>query len=157
LNLYNQDGRTRVEEWIRSRGLRWRIIEMPVETRTVGEAARALGVSRSSIAKTIIVICGDAVIAAIVPGDRRLDLNKLSKIAIGCRLASPEQVRSITGFPAGGVPPIGLPRHVTVVMDGRLLGVDIAYGGGGGENLLLEFSPRELASLGLVIVADVSS
>lgn len=151
-----ESGKARVVSWIKSRGLSWEVLEMSSTTRTVDDAARALGVGRDRIVKTLIVVCRDTILAVIVPGDRRLDFSKLRGVGRDCRLARADEVEKITGYPAGGVPPVALPEHVKVIMDGSLLEKDFVYGGGGGENLLLRFSPRELASLGLAQVLDVS-
>jgi len=149
-------GRVKVEGWIRSHGLNWRVLEVPSSTRTVDDAARALGVSRDAIVKTLVVICRDSVLAVIVPGDRRLDISKLRGVARDCRLAKPGEVEALTGYSVGGVPPIALSEGVKVIVDRSLLDRGVVYGGGGGENLLLEFSPRDLVSLGFAVVLDVS-
>ena len=149
-------GRARVEEWVRSRNLSWRVLEMPVSTRTVDDAARALGVGRDAIVKTLIVVCRGGVLAVIIPGDRRLDLGKLRVVDRDCRLAKPEEIPVLTGYPAGGVPPVALPEDIRIVMDRSLLEKNVVYGGGGSESTLLEFSPRELAALANVVLLDVS-
>jgi prolyl-tRNA editing enzyme YbaK/EbsC (Cys-tRNA(Pro) deacylase) len=150
-------GRVKVEDWIKSRGLGWRVLVMPSTTRTVDDAARALGVSRDVIVKTLVVTCRDAILAVIIPGGRRLDVSKLRGIARDCRLARPDEVEVLTGYPVGGVPPIALPEGVKVILDRSLLDRDVVYGGGGDVNLLLEFQPRVLVELGLAMVLDVSS
>ena len=149
-------GKFRVEEWVRSRNLSWRVLEMPVTTRTVDDAARALGVGRDAIVKTIIVVCRSSVLAVIIPGDRRLDLGKLKVVDRDCRLAKPDEIPVLTGYPAGGVPPVALPENVRVVMDRGLLEKSVVYSGGGSENTLLEFSPRELVALVNAMLLDVS-
>jgi len=78
---------------------------MPFTTRTVDNAARVLGVGRDVIVKTLVVTCRDAILAVIMPGDRRLDIPKLRGIARDCRLARPDEVVVLTGYPVGGVPP----------------------------------------------------
>ncbi len=149
-------GKARVEEWIKLHELKWRVLDMPSSTKTVDDAARALGVSKSVIVKTLVVICENAVLAVIVPGDRRLDMSKLENLAKNCRFAKPKEVEILTGYPAGGVPPVALPESIKVIMDRVLLDKDVVYGGGGDLNSLLEFSPRDLVSLGFVVILDVS-
>lgn len=149
-------GRGRVEAWLRERGLDWRLIVMPGPTRTVPEAARQLGVEESLIVKTLVLICEGGVYAVIVPGDRRLSFEKLERIAGRCRMARRSEVEEATGYPAGGVPPVALPEDVGVIMDSRVAGMEVAYGGGGDERTLLEFRPHRLRELIQCIVADVS-
>ncbi|MCE4624883.1 MAG: hypothetical protein F7C35_03350 [Desulfurococcales archaeon] len=147
----------RVIEWIRRKGLKWRLIKADIPTNRVSDAARFLRVHRSRIVKTIIVTDGEKYYAAIIPGNRKLDVGKTSKL-LGrrVRLATKEEVLEATGYPAGGVPPVALPSGITVIMDKRLLDKDVVYGGGGGEDYLLEFNPRELVEEVKPLVADIS-
>ncbi|MDM7275205.1 MAG: YbaK/EbsC family protein [Thermoprotei archaeon] len=149
-------GRRDVEGYIVSKSLNWKLIEVPGSARTVDDAARLLGVDRSSIVKTLIVICEKGTYAAIVPGDRKLDMAKLRNIAGECRLAKPREVLEKTGYPAGGVPPIALTPHIKIIVDRGVLEKHIVYGGGGEERVLLEFSPQELLKVVEATVADVS-
>ena len=149
-------GRDRVESWLREHGLDWRLIVMPGSTRTVVEAARQLGVEESLIVKTLVLVCEGGVYAVIVSGDRRLSLEKVERIAGRCRMARRSEVEEATGYPAGGVPPVALPGDVGVIMDSRVAEMEVAYGGGGDERTLLEFSPRRLRELVQCIVTDVS-
>ncbi|MCE4611922.1 MAG: hypothetical protein F7B17_08130 [Desulfurococcales archaeon] len=149
-------GRERVEAWIREKGLGWRLITMPGPTRTVAEAASQLDVDASLIVKTLVLVCEGGVYAAIIPGDRRLSLDKVARIAGECRLARRGEVVGLTGYPAGGVPPVALPEGVRVIVDSRVASMSVAYGGGGDEMTLLEFKPGELLETVESIVADVS-
>ncbi|AFA38325.1 hypothetical protein Pogu_0298 [Pyrobaculum oguniense TE7] len=108
--------------------------------RTVRQAARAVGVDERKIVKTLVVKCGDEYRAYILRGIKRLDLE-----ALGCRLATPEEVQSVTGYQIGGVPPV---LAIPVFIDEELLGEDYVYGGGGDEYSLLRFKPRDLVERG---------
>jgi len=146
-----------VEEWVRRHGVRWRLIRASRRTTTVDDAARFLGVSRSRIVKTLIVIAGDEVYAVVIPGDKRLDINKLTSITgARPRLAKLGEVVEKTGYPVGGVPPIALPNHVKLVVDESLLKHDRVYGGGGEDGVLLEFNPKELVELVKPLVAKLT-
>ncbi len=149
-------GRDGVKSWIRKHNLDWELIVMPEPTRTVREAATQLGVSESTIIKTLVLVCDKGVYAVIVPGSRRLSLEKVGEIAGRCRLARRHEIREITGYPAGGVPPVALPENVTLIMDSEVEKMEVAYGGGGDERTLLKFSPRKLRDLVPCIVADIS-
>ncbi len=137
-----------VVEWIRKYGVKWRLIRASGRTTTVNDAARFLGVDRSRIVKTLIVVAGDDVYAVVIPGDKRLDMRKLANIVgVRPRLAKPEEVVEKTGYTVGGVPPIALPDSVKLVVDEFLLRHDRVYGGGGEDGVLLEFNPKELVEL----------
>lgn len=149
-------GVDRVRRWIESRGLAWEVIELPRPVRTVAEAAEAVGAGPEVIAKTVIAVCSRGVVAAVIPGDRRLDLSRLGSVAGECRLATPREVEEFTGYRVGGVPPSPLPEGVIVVVDESLLGRGFVYGGGGSDHALLRFSPRDLVEAVGAVVAGVS-
>jgi len=123
------------------------VIALQIPVRTVREAARAVGVSEDKIIKTIVVNCGGEFRAYILRGTKRLNVKSL-----GCRLATPEEVLSVTGYPVGGVPPVlGIP----VFIDEELLSEDYVYGGGGDDHSLLRFRPRDLVEKGLAEPVDL--
>ena len=117
------------------------VVKLEVPVRTVREAARAVGVGEDKIIKTIVVNCGREFRAYILRGTKRLDVKSL-----GCRLATPEEVLSVTGYPVGGVPPV---LNIPVFIDEELLNEDCVYGGGGDDHSLLRFKPRVLVEKGL--------
>ena len=147
-----------VERWVREHGVRWRLIRASGRTTTVDDAARSLGVDKSRIVKTLIVIACDEVYAVVIPGNKKLDMNKLANI-IGCkpRLAKPNEVVEKTGYHVGGVPPIALPSHVKLIVDESLLSLDRVYGGGGDDGVLLEFNPKELVELVKPLIAKLTT
>ena len=137
----------RLRECIRSKGLDFRIVELSRPTRTVREAAEALGVNPSLIVKTIIVESRGRYYAAIIPGDRRLNLKAVEKVTGGrARLAERFEVLEATGYNVGSVPPLCLPSNVQVLVDSSIMGRERVYGGGGSESSLLEFEPSKLVS-----------
>ena len=146
-----------VIEWIRKHGIKWRIIKASGRTTTVDDAARFLGVDKSKIVKTLIVVAGDNVYAVVIPGDKRLDMRKFASITgVRARLAKPEEVVEKTGYTVGGVPPIALPNNVKLIIDESLLKHDKVYGGGGEDGVLLEFNPKELIKLTKPLVTKLT-
>ena len=57
-------------------------------------------------------------------------------------IATPEEVRAATGYPVGGVPPIG--HGLPVLFDEALLRHERIWAAGGDSNSLFEVDPREL-------------
>jgi len=107
-------------------------------------AARLLGVPLASIVKTMVLTDGTRFVAAILPGDRRLDRKRVAA-ALGIaslRLASAAEVLAQTGFPAGGVAPLGFAHPTAVVVDDSLSGPVV--GGGGREDLLIRIAVDDI-------------
>ena len=126
-------------------------------TRTVDEAAAAVGCEPRQIAKSIVfVVDGDPVVA-VLSGAKRVDVDGLCSV-LDCaeaRPATPEEVRAATGFAPGGVPPFshGLP----VVMDRALLEEGYVWAAGGDGNTVFEVDARKLAACTHAIVATIGA
>ncbi len=150
-------GVDRVKEWVRSRGLDWRIHIFEKPARTVEEAARLLGVGRESVLKTLVLVDGGRTYAVVLRGDTRLDWGKLREaVGGGPRLAGRREVLERTGYRAGGVPPVALPSGVEVLIDVRVLELRVAYAGGGEPEVLLELEPRRLVEVVGARVVDAA-
>ncbi|MEM2204159.1 MAG: YbaK/EbsC family protein [Sulfolobales archaeon] len=146
-------GREAIKEILDRYGIAHKFVSVE-NARTVDDAARSLGVGRDRIAKTIIVITDQGAIAVFLRGIDRVDMGKLKK-SLGlknARLASQEEVAMLTGYKAGGVPPVI--EGMETIVDSRLAREeDEIFCGGGDEKTLLALKPRELVEkLGLRIL-----
>lgn len=90
-------------------------------TRTAQEAAKVHNVPVCNIVKSLLAKCDSGFVLFLVPGDKRLDL-EWAKSEFGfkdVRMANPDEVKEITGYSIGGVPPFGhLVELKTVIVDG---------------------------------------
>jgi prolyl-tRNA editing enzyme YbaK/EbsC (Cys-tRNA(Pro) deacylase) len=124
-------------------------------TRTVQEAARAVGCLDAQIAKSIVFVADGDPVIVIVSGEHRIDEGKLADLldVAEVRQASGDEVRAATGFSPGGVAPFahGLP----VVLDEALLRHDRVYAAGGDGNSLFEVDPQALVSCTNARVAPI--
>src|SRR4051794_26143153 len=76
-------------------------------TRTVDEAARAVGCDAARIAKSIVFVADGEPVVAVASGAHKIDTDALCRV-LDCAVihaATPEVVRAATGFAPGGVPP----------------------------------------------------
>lgn len=125
---------------------------------TVPSAAAAIGVPVERILKTLVFADGNgAHVVAVANGVARVDR---ALLAAACelqrlRVASPETVLTVTGYPAGGVSPLGLPSGTRVVVDSAVLLLPEAFGGGGHEELLLRVIPADIVRLNQAVVATI--
>lgn len=99
----------RLIRWAERSGFDLDVRIFPEGTKTASDAARAVGCDVAAIVKSLVFIVDDAPVVALVPGDRRLDLDKLAGAAGGstARRATLDEVREATGYAAGGTPPFG--------------------------------------------------
>lgn len=109
---------TRVTALLDSFGISYELKPHSRPALTAAEAAAERGVRLSQIAKTMLVVGSGHCYAAVVPGDRRLDLELMSK-AVGThvQLLARDRVQTTTGFAPGSISPIGLTGVERVIVD----------------------------------------
>ncbi|MCC6792941.1 MAG: YbaK/EbsC family protein [Thermomicrobiales bacterium] len=125
---------------------------------TVPLAAAAIGVREDQIIKSVLFRTKPGEVAlAIVSGTARIDRSVLEQVTglPGLKLADPSTVLHRTGYPAGGVAPIGHATQFPVVIDLRVMDQDVVYGGAGSEETLLRIAPFDIERLTGAIVADI--
>jgi prolyl-tRNA editing enzyme YbaK/EbsC (Cys-tRNA(Pro) deacylase) len=139
----------RVAEVLKKAGVDARVEEFPEGTPTAGAAAKAVGVSRAQIVKSLVFVCDGRPTLALVPGDRRADETKVAAAAGTryARVARPDEVVAATGFEPGGVAPFPAPGIAQVLMAGELLVHDRVWVGAGSERHMAGLSPVDLARL----------
>jgi prolyl-tRNA editing enzyme YbaK/EbsC (Cys-tRNA(Pro) deacylase) len=147
--------RSKVKEAARELGLDVELLTLDDSTATVAQAAAALGVEQGQIAKSIVFVMDGEPVMVVASGRHRIDNDKVCD-ALDCaegRMASSDEVRAATGFPIGGVPPIG--HGLPVVFDSALLDYEVIYAAGGDGNTLFAVAPRQLAGCVHALVARV--
>ncbi len=147
----------RVSSYIREAGAEGRIEEFPDGTTTAADAAAAVGCELGQIVKSLVLVCDQAPVVALVPGDRRADPDKVARAlhATSARVATATEVEDATGFPPGGVAPFPLPGIQTVLMDHGLFRHPLIWAGAGTHKHVLGMAPAELARLARARPMDV--
>ena len=148
----------RVAAFLRKAGAEARLEEFESGTPTARAAAEAVGCSLEQIVKSMLVLADERAVLALVPGDRRADLDKIARAAGATtgRVARPEEVEPATGFAPGAVAPFPLPRTVErVFVDQTLLTHDLVWIGAGSAAHLVSIRPAELLRLSRAEPMDV--
>lgn len=149
----------RVSSFLRESGVEARIHEFPDGTASAQDAADAVGCDLSQIVKSLVFVCDEQPVVALVPGDRRGDPDKVARAvdASAARVAKAQEVEDATGFAPGAVAPFPLPKIRTVLMDSALYHHDIVWAGAGSARHILGISPADLGRLARVRPMDVVS
>lgn len=111
------------------------VIESDNSTHTAQQAAEVHGVPVSNIVKSLL-ICGaskgivtvevletpvltDKFYMILVPGDKRLDIEAwANRLKLeNARMANADEVKSVTGYSIGGVPPFGHLHPITTYIE----------------------------------------
>lgn len=126
---------------------------------TVPLAAAAIGVQPIQILKSLLFTDGNGnAVLAIAAGIGKINRQKLATTVNVARLklADAPTVQRLTGYPVGGVAPVGHRERLTVIIDRQVMALPVAYGGAGTEHSLLKISPADIQRLTGGIVADIA-
>jgi prolyl-tRNA editing enzyme YbaK/EbsC (Cys-tRNA(Pro) deacylase) len=147
----------RVQEALKALGFpHLRVVELPASTRTAEEAARVVGAEVGQIVKSLVFVGERGAYLFLVSGQNRLDLGKAQAlVGSPLRRATPGEVRALTGFAIGGVPPVGHATPLTAFLDRDLLAYPRVWAAGGTPNALFALTPEELLALTQAQVADL--
>ena len=133
----------------REAGLEITTRRFPEGTKTAADAAAAIGVAVGQIVKSLVFAVDGEIVMAYVSGANQLDEKKLAAAAGGakCSRVDADAVRAATGYPIGGVPPLGLATQLRVFMDPDLLQYDEVWAAAGTWNDVFAISPNKLAEV----------
>ena len=137
--------RDKVIQAARELGLEVDVRTLEAPTRTVAEAAAAVGCEAPQIAKTLVFVADGEPVLVVASGAHRVDVDAICELfdAAEVRQASGDEVRVATGYPVGGVSPLGC--GLPIVFDEDLVAFDTIFVAGGDGNTLFEVAPRTLA------------
>jgi Cys-tRNA(Pro) deacylase len=126
-----------------------RLQEFRGGTPTADAAAEAVGCELDQIVKSLVFLCDDRPVLAMVPGSRRADPRKIASAAeaSSARIAPPATVKETTGFSVGGVAPFARRRIETVFIDHGLLAWKVVWTGAGSDRHMAGIAPSELVRL----------
>ena len=147
----------RVTAAAKERGLEISTRRFPEGTKTAADAAAAIGVTVGQIVKSLVFGVDNEIVMALVSGSNQLDEKKLAVAAGGtkCARVDADAVREATGYPIGGVPPLGLATQLRIFIDPDLMQYDEVWAAAGTWNDVFAVSPRELATATGGVVVDL--
>jgi prolyl-tRNA editing enzyme YbaK/EbsC (Cys-tRNA(Pro) deacylase) len=134
----------KVQDRLRELGLEAEVQELADSTRTAAEAAAAVGVEVGQIVKSLVFADGAGPLLCLCAGDRRVDVAKLGE---DVRQARGDEVREVTGFAIGGVPPVGHDRPVRTVVDASLRRFEIVWCAGGTPHAVFPIETEALIAV----------
>jgi prolyl-tRNA editing enzyme YbaK/EbsC (Cys-tRNA(Pro) deacylase) len=137
--------RDHLAECARELGLELQARRLEASTRTVKEAAEAVGCREDEIAKSIVFVADGDPVLCVASGRHRIDVDKVADAldVAEVRQAAPDEVRAATGYAIGGVPPFG--HDLPVLFDEALLEHERVWAAAGDPHSLFCVDPRLLA------------
>tara|TARA_Y100001954_G_scaffold71031_1_gene77890 strand:+ start:41 stop:523 length:483 start_codon:yes stop_codon:yes gene_type:complete len=148
-NLLNNEPVKRAQEALKKFDNSIKIKVLEKTARTAQDASIALSCEVGAIVKSLLFRAENSFILCLVSGDKKCSLNKLKKITQKNDLcmASPEQVKTQTGYTIGGVSPVGLLNNVEIFMDNTLKRFDKLYAAAGHPNCIFQIDFDKLKKI----------
>ena len=137
--------RDRLAAHARVLGIEVQVRRLEASTRTVADAAVAVGCEESEIAKSIVFVADGDPVVCVTSGRHRVDTSKVAEAldVAEVRQAQADEVRAATGFAIGGVPPFG--HDLPVLFDEALMEYGRVWAAAGDPHSLFCADPHELA------------
>jgi len=122
------------------------------------EAAEVLGLPAEQVFKTLLADVDGALVVAIVPVARKLDLKALATAVGGKKaaMADPHVAERTTGYVVGGISPLGQRKALRTVLDDSATAYDAVYVSGGRRGLDLGLSPTDLVTQTAATTAPIA-
>jgi prolyl-tRNA editing enzyme YbaK/EbsC (Cys-tRNA(Pro) deacylase) len=139
----------RVAAALRAGGAPGQVQELADSAHTAVDAAAALSVPLGAIVKSLVFTADDSPVLVLASGDHQVDTAAIAAL-LGVdrvRRADPDTVRSATGFPIGGVAPVGHPAPLTTLVDSHLATFDVLWAAAGTPRAVFPTSYDELCQL----------
>ena len=135
----------RTKEYLKEFGFEDRVMEFPISSKTVKEAAIAIGCREEEVGKTLSFLVGDRPILIVVAGTSKIDNHKYKEeFSVKAKMVPVEMLSEIIGHEAGGVCPFGINEGVEVYLDKSLESLENVYPACGSENSAIKLSIEQL-------------
>ena len=148
----------RAEKSIKDFDSNLNVIVLDKTARTANDAATALGCKVGAIIKSLLFKAGEKFVFCLVSGDKRCSLNKLKKILNekDVSMASPEDVKRVTGYTIGGVSPVGHFIKTKIYIDENLKNFNSLFAAAGHPNVVFEIDFKNLEELTLGEIKEIT-
>jgi Cys-tRNA(Pro) deacylase len=149
----------RVSNVLRAAAIDARIEQFDEGTPTARDAAKAVACELSQIVKTLVFVCDDTFVLALVPGDRRADEQAVAQAsgASSVRVAKADEVVRATGFEPGGVAPFPQREVAQTLIDSSFFVHAVVWIGAGTPHHMASLPPLELARLAGARTVDLAA
>ena len=138
----------KAREYLKTYGLDTQIMEFPVSSATVAEAAKALSCEEKEIAKTLSFIVEGKPILIVAAGDAKIDNSKYkAEFHTKAKMIPFEEVEALIGHAVGGVCPFGVNKGVTIYLDESLKRFDTVYPACGSANSAIKLTVEMLENI----------
>ena len=149
MSLLDKEPVKRVQKFLKNFDQFLEVIVLENSARTAQDAATALDCNVGAIVKSLLFKTKDSFTLCLVAGDKRCSLNKLKKIKNekDISMASPEEVKTQTGYTIGGVSPVGHINNVKIFIDKSLERFNKMFAAAGHPNCVFKISFKDIQKI----------
>ncbi|WP_415322566.1 YbaK/EbsC family protein [Candidatus Pelagibacter sp. Uisw_127] len=149
MSLLDKEPVKRVEKFLKGFDQSLEVIVLENSARTAKDAAIALACDVGAIVKSLLFKTGDNFTLCLVAGDKRCSLNKLKKIKNikDISMASPEEVKTQTGYTIGGVSPVGHLNKLEIFIDKSLERFNELFSAAGHPNCVFKINFKDIQKI----------
>jgi len=149
MSLLDKEPVKRAEKLLKDFDQSLEVIVLENSARTAQDAAKALDCNVGAIVKSLLFKTGDGFILCLVAGDKRCSLNKLKKIKNikDISMASPEEVKTQTGYTIGGVSPVGHLNKLEIFIDKSLERFNKLFAAAGHPNCVFKINFKDIQKI----------
>jgi|TARA_B100001094_G_scaffold6086_1_gene5400 Cys-tRNA(Pro) deacylase len=157
MSLLDKEAVKRAEKFLKNFDQSLEVIILENSARTAQDAAIALSCDVGAIVKSLLFKTEDSFILCLVAGDKRCSLNKLKKIKDkkDISMASPEDVKTQTGYTIGGVSPIGHLKKIEIIIDNSLKRFNELFAAAGHPNCVFKIDFNKIKKITNGNVEDI--
>jgi Cys-tRNA(Pro) deacylase len=149
MSLLDKEPVKRAEKFLKGFDQSLEVIVLENSARTAKDAAIALNCNVGAIVKSLLFKTCDGFILCLVAGDKRCSINKLKKInnIKDISMASPEEVKTQTGYTIGGVSPVGHLNKLEIFIDKSLKRFNELFAAAGHPNCVFKINFKDIQKI----------
>ena len=149
MSLLDKEPVKRAEKFLKDFDQSLEVIILENSARTAQDAATALECKVGAIVKSLLFKTENTFILCLVAGDKRCSLNKLKKIKDkkDISMASPEEVKTQTGYTIGGVSPVGHLEEIEIIIDNSLERFNELFAAAGHPNCVFKINFNDIQKI----------
>ena len=158
MNLLEKEPVKRAEKSIKEYNNEMSVIVLDSSAKTAIEAASSLGCEVGAIVKSLLFKTESTFTLFLVSGDKKASLNKIKKTLNikDASMASPDDVKNITGYTIGGVSPVGHLNKIEIFIDHSLARFENLYAAAGHPNCVFKTNFDDLQKITNGFVKDIT-
>ena len=157
MSLLDKEPVKRAEKFLKNFDQSLEVIVLENSARTAQDAATALECKVGAIVKSLLFKAENTFILCLVAGDKRCSLNKLKKVKDkkDISMASPEEVKTQTGYTIGGVSPVGHLEEIEIIIDNSLERFNELFAAAGHPNCVFKTNYNDIQKITNGNVEDI--